>query len=80
MESSFTREEKTAYFKKKWRKEHSWELVFLALVPVALCLYAVLSRRVYFLGLLPVVLLLCHSRAHNEMMTYVEGKLAEHNA
>ena len=73
--SSFTYGEKKTYFRKKWRRDHAWGLAALGLVPLAVGLYAVLARRTFLLGLLPLILFLGHGWAHNRMMIYVESKL-----
>lgn len=69
---SFTREEKTRYFKRKWRRDHLFFLIALGAVLVGSVVLPILLRQLWMLGLTPVLSLLAYGWQHNRMMAYVE--------
>lgn len=74
-ESAFSMEEKTAYLKKKWRKEHLSLLVILVLILAASVILPFVFDRAYFVGFAPLIAGLEYGYQHNKMMIYVENKL-----
>lgn len=76
-ESSFTRQERLRFFKRKWLREHSALLLLWALVLLALLVVPPLLRRPWFMGLFPLAALLVYGHLRNRMMSYVESKIFE---
>ena len=70
--SAFSFEEKKAYFKKKWRKEHISLLVLLGVIFSLSILLPILFERVEFIGFAPLVGLIEYGYQNNKMMIYVE--------
>lgn len=74
-ESAFSFEERKAYFKKKWRKEHiSLFVVLLLILIVAFVLPFVVSEP-WFVGLVPLIAFIEYGYQNNRMMIYVENCL-----
>lgn len=74
-ESAFSFEERKAYFKKKWRKEHiSLFVVLLLILIVAFVLPFVVSKP-WFVGLVPLIAFIEYGYQNNRMMIYVENCL-----
>jgi transcriptional regulator with XRE-family HTH domain len=74
-ESAFSFEERKAYFKKKWRKEHiSLFVVLLLIIIVAFVLPFVVSKP-WFVGLVPLIAFIEYGYQNNRMMIYVENCL-----
>ncbi len=74
-DSVFTIEEKTAYFKRKWRREHLAQIIILPVILAAFTALALITRQPLFLGLLPMLALVGYGYLHNRMMIYVEHNL-----
>ncbi len=72
---AFSLDERKAYFKKKWRKEHIALFVILALIPIAACIIPFLLHKPWFVGLAPVIALIEYGYQNNKMMAYVEDCL-----
>ena len=75
--STFSIEEKSAFWKKKWLKERA---VFLVVsVVVILGVFIVVSKlySVLLMGLFPLALLVMYAAVRNRMMVYVESKIYE---
>ena len=62
--SAFSFEEKKAYFKKKWRKEHISLLVLLGVIFSLSILLPILFGRIEFIGLAPLIGLIAVSYTH----------------
>ena len=73
--SAFSFEEKKAYFKKKWRKEHIALFVLLGIILLLSVLLPILFGRIEFIGLAPLVGLIEYGYQNNKMMIYVEHYL-----
>lgn len=73
--SAFSFEEKKAYFKKKWRKEHIALFVLLGVIFSMSILLPILFGRIEFIGLAPLVGLIEYGYQNNKMMIYVEHNL-----
>ena len=73
--SAFSFEEKKAYFKKKWRKEHISLFVLLGIIFLLSILLPILFERIEFIGLAPLVGLIEYGYQNNKMMIYVEHNL-----
>lgn len=73
--SSFSFEERKAYFKKKWRKEHIPLFLILALVFAASIALPIAFGRPYYAGLAPLIACIEYGYQNNKMMIYVENNL-----
>ena len=73
--SAFSFEEKKAYFKKKWRKEHIALFVLLGIILLLSILLPILFERIEFIGLAPLVGLIEYGYQNYKMMIYVEHNL-----
>ncbi len=73
--STFSFEERKAYFKKKWRKEHTFLYVILILILVASVVLPFVFDRPYFVGLAPLIAFIEYGYQNNKMMIYVEKNL-----
>ena len=73
--STFSFEEKKAYFKKKWRKEHIFFYVILFLILAASMILPFAFDRPYFVGLAPLIAFIEYGYQNNKMMKYVEKNL-----
>ena len=74
-QSSFTVEEKTEFFKRKWRRDHLALIISLPVILVAIAALALINREPLFLGLVPVLALVGYGYLHNKMMSYVERNI-----
>ncbi len=72
----FTFNERKAYFKKKWRKEHAALFVVLALIFIAACVLPFILNKPWLIGLAPLTALIEYGYQNNKMMTYVESFLS----
>ena len=74
--SAFSLEEKKAYYKKKWRKDHMVWLVSIAVIVVAVTIVLPLVvGKPWFIGISPIVALIYYAYMNNKMMTYVENNI-----
>ena len=73
--SAFSLEERKAYFKQKWRKEHIALFAILFLILAASIAMPFLLERTYLIALSPVVAFIEYGYQHNRMMQYVEKNL-----
>ena len=71
----FSLDEKRAYFKKKWRKEHVALFIVLALIFIAACIIPFLLKQPWLVGLAPLIGFIEYGYQNNKMMTYVENCL-----
>lgn len=74
-QSAFTIEEKTAFYKRKWRRDHLAQIIFLPVILAVVVVLALISRQPLLLGLVPVLGLVGYGYLHNKMMSYVEHSL-----
>lgn len=74
-ESAFSFEERKAYFKKKWRKEHLALFVILAIILTAAIVLPLVLHKTWLLGFVPLVAFVEYGYQNNEMMKYVEANL-----
>lgn len=73
--SAFSFEEKKAYFKQKWRREHRLFLASLLLAWVAALVLPFVFGKPWFAGLAPLLGLVEYGYQNNKMMIYVENNL-----
>ena len=73
--SAFSFEERTAFFKKKWRKEHVSFLVVLAIILIAALVLPFVCHKPWFVGLAPLIAFIEYGYQNNKMMIYVESCL-----
>ena len=73
--SVFSFEERKAYFKKKWRKEHISLFVVLFFILVASIILPFVFDKSFLVGLSPLIALIEYGYQNNKMMIYVEKNL-----
>lgn len=73
--SAFSFEERKAYFKKKWHKEHISLFVVLSIILSAAILLPIVFGRTGFLRLAPLIAIIEYGYQNNKMMIYVENNL-----
>lgn len=71
----FSRREREAYFRKKWRREHIWLTAAVWEAAAALAAAGLVLRRPYQIGAGALIALAGHMFLNNRMMAYVEEKL-----
>lgn len=74
-ESAFSFEERKAYFKKKWRKEHISLFVVLLLIIIVVFVLPFVVSKPWFVGLVPLIAFIEYGYQNNRMMIYVENCL-----
>lgn len=74
-ESSFSLDERKAYFKKKWRREHIALFVILFLIFSAFIVFPFVFDKPYLVGLAPLAAFIEYGYQNNKMMIYVENNL-----
>lgn len=74
-ESAFSFEERKAYFKKKWRKEHISLFVVLLLIIIVAFVLPFVVIKPWFVGLVPLIAFIEYGYQNNRMMIYVENCL-----
>lgn len=75
--SGFPFEERKAYFKNKWRKDHISLLVLLIVILIAAFVIPFIVGKPWLVGFVPVVAFIEYGYMNNKMMTYVENCLYE---
>ena len=73
--SAFTLQERTAYFKRKWHKEHIFLFVILGIILTMTITLPLAFGHPEFIGLSPLVALIEYGYQNNKMMIYVENNL-----
>lgn len=73
--SAFSFEERKAYFKKKWRREHVAFLAVLFLIFAGSVVLPFAFHKPWFVGLAPLVAFVEYGYQNNKMMIYVEHNL-----
>lgn len=71
-EVRFTWREKSAFFRKKWRKDHRLLILALALALAGLCAVGLLLRNGLLVFLAFALAVIVGVALHNAMMIYVE--------
>ena len=74
-ESAFSVQERKAFFRKKWRREHISLLVLLGLLLLASAILPFALGKPRLLGFVPLLALLAYGYQNNKMMSYVEHSL-----
>lgn len=74
-ESAFSFEERKAYFKKKWRREHISLFVILGLIFVASVTIPLLIDKPWMIGFSGLIAITEYGYQNNRMMIYVENQL-----
>lgn len=67
----FSMEERKAYFKKKWRKEHIWLLVALFLIDTAFVVLIAVLDKIFLMGFALLITFVEYCCQNNKMI-YVE--------
>ncbi len=73
--SAFALDEKKAYFKKKWQKEHVSLFVILGLIFATSVTIPVLLDKTWMIGFSGLIGLIEYAYQNNQMMIYVENQL-----
>lgn len=73
--SAFSIEDRKAYFKKKWRREHVSLFVILFLIFAASIVLPLAFRRPALSGCAPLFAMIEYGYQNNKMMCYVENQL-----
>ncbi len=73
--SVFSLEERKAFFKKKWRTEHTSLFVILGLILLAFFLLPFLVGKPWLVGIAPLIAVIEYGYQNNKMMIYVETHL-----
>ena len=73
--SAFSLEERKAYFKEKWRKEHILLLVLLELLLIACAALPFVFGKPVLVCLVPLLAFILYIYQDNKMMIYVEHRL-----
>lgn len=73
--SVFSFEERKAYFKKKWRKEHISLFVILGLILIASVTVPLLIDKSWMIGFSGLIAMAEYAYQNNRMMIYVEKQL-----
>lgn len=73
--SAFSFEERKAYFKEKWRKEHILLLVVLGVFLIASAVLPFIFDRPWFVGFVPLLAFIEYGYQNNQMLVYVENRL-----
>ena len=73
--SAFTLQERSAYFKRKWRKEHISLFVILGILLAMTIALPLAFGHPEFIGFSPLVALIEYGYQNNKMMIYVENNL-----
>ena len=71
-QSAFSVEERKAYFKKKWRKEHILLFVPLEVILIASAVLPFVFGKPWFVAFVPLLALVEYGYQNNRMMAYVE--------
>lgn len=71
----FSRREREAYFRKKWRREHIGLTAAVWAAAAAPAVAGLVLRRPYQIGAGALIALVGHMFLHSRMMAYVEEKL-----
>lgn len=74
-DSSFSRKERIDYFKKKWKKDHAFELTaeMIAIITAMICGFVLGKSEIVYISLTAAfVWCIC---SNNRMMAYTEGKV-----
>lgn len=72
---SFSFEERKAYFKRKWRREHIPLFAALFLIFSASIVLPIVFGKPYYAGLAPLIACIEYGYQNNKMMIYVENNL-----
>lgn len=73
--SAFSLEERKAYFKKKWRREHIFLFVLLGIALIAAAVLPFVFQKPWLVGFVPLLAVAAYAYQHNKMMIYVEHRL-----
>lgn len=72
-DSSFGLQDRIAYFKSKWLREHKALMLFWVIVWCVACFWGIYTRQQIIVALLPVAGLVIYGYIRNQMMIYVEN-------
>lgn len=74
-DSSFTVKEQSAYWKRKWLKEHIALIVSCGLITICLFFWAWYMFLPWLCGACPLLCLTVYALLHNRMMIYIEDRI-----
>lgn len=78
--SAFSFEEKKAFWKKKWRRDHILLFILLAAIALVFLIVPFIVGKTWLLALLPFVVLIEYVWQNNRMMAYVEDNTYNNNS
>ena len=73
--SAFSFEERKAYFKKKWRKEHISLFIILGFILIAALVLPFAVNKPWLMGMLPLIASFEYGYQNTKMMAYLENSL-----
>ena len=73
-DSTFGLQDRIAYFKRKWIKEHKVLILFGIILWCLLFAFGIYGKQPIVLGLLPMAGLIIYGYIRNQMMIYVEDR------
>lgn len=66
-------QERIAFFKKKWLKEHILLIINCVLALITIFVYGSFKPDALIVGVIPILGIACYIWLRNRMMVYVEG-------
>lgn len=73
--AAFSYKEQTAFWKRKWLKEHIFLIALWLVSFAAFCLYAYVKGNIFLVSLTPLAAVGIYCGLRNQMMGYVEEKV-----
>ncbi len=74
-QNSFTFEEKRAFFKRKWRRDHIGLFILLGIILLASIIVPILLKFYWLVCFAPLIAMIGYIYQNNRMMIYVEAHL-----
>jgi len=72
---TFSLKERTDFWKHKWKKDHLFSNVALAIIPILILSSGIFLSKPFVIGLAPILGLAIFMVRRNEMMNYIENKI-----
>lgn len=73
-DSTFGLQDRIAYFKRKWIKDHKALIAFWVVIWVCLCYIGIYGKQPIVAALLPIVGIIIYGQMRNQMMIYIEHR------
>ena len=78
-ESSFSRKERSAFWKQKWLKEHISPIIICAVAGTGLFVWAWYADFTWLAGICPLLCIITYVVLRNRMMIYIEDRIYTQN-